>query len=276
LDLQPLTGLTNLEGLTLRGNGLQELDVTPLALSANLRYLSFSPDVVIIADPLLQHYGPKLVRSKIEVFQDSIPAASKVVDSLVILGDCGELQKILLQILRGFTRIMEKQFHILRVLGMSEFIGIDMPLYETIANSPTNEGLDVFINHIYNKIVDRIEIQVVNNGFIAFFDIDKMKRTYAAHLIPKILHRRQVEFKEVCIHQDHNDIIDLTPLWMTSFGYSILSALKMGHSIEAKEFDQIEQALKQVNLKVCISMDSARESVNLSDELREFVLSTPI
>ena len=48
---------------------------------------------------------------KIEVFQDSIPAASKVVDSLVSIGDCSELRKILLQMLRSPTRIMEKQFH---------------------------------------------------------------------------------------------------------------------------------------------------------------------
>jgi hypothetical protein len=47
-------------------------------------------------------------------------------------------------------------------------------------------------------------------------------------------------------------------------------------SDETKEFDQIEQALKRVNRKVCISIDSAIESENLSNQQREFVLSAPI
>jgi hypothetical protein len=100
-----------------------------------------------------------------------------------------------------------------------------------------------------------------------------MKKTYAAHLIPKILKRRKEEFDEVRLHQDKDDTIRLTPLWLTSFGYNILNVLDAGTEIDAGDFENVERALKQVNLEVMISFDTEHESVKISDELREFVLS---
>ena len=276
IDLTPLTGLMKLKGLFLRGNGLAEIDVTPLALSTQLRYLTYGQDVRIIADHLLQHYGTNLVRNKIEVFQESIPAATNVVRVLTRTGDCIELQKILLQMVNSTTRVMEKQFHILHVLGMSELTGLDVSLYEAIKAAPVRKGLTDFIDYIYREIVKIMDDQINREGFIAFFNIEKMKESYAAYLIPKILKRRQEEFKELCLYQDESGLIDLTPLWVTSFGYNILSALDMGQEIESTNFDEIEKSLKKVNLQVCISMEAAKESVSISEELKEFVLSKPL
>ena len=276
IDLTPLTGLIHLKGLILRGNGLSELDVTPLALSSQLRYLTFGSDVRIVADYLLQHYGPNLVRNNIEVFQESISTAANVVRCLAKSGDCKELQKILLQMLDNPTSIMEKQFHIMRVLGMSELEGLDAPLYKIIKTAPITNGLEDFIDYIYSETIEIMQIQIDEGGFIAFFDIDKMKDTFAAHLIPKILKRRQLEFENLCLYQNESGIIDLIPMWMTSFGYNILRALDMGLEVEAKDFDKIEKSLKKVNLRVCISLESAKESVSISNELRDFVISRPL
>lgn len=276
IDLTPLTGLLHLKGLILRGNGLSELDVTPLALSSQLRYLTFGSDVRIVADHLLQHYGPNLVRDNIEIFQESISTAANVVRYLAKSGDCKELQKILLQMLKTPTRIMEKQYHILQVLGLGEFAGLDSPMYKIIKAAPVTDGLEDFIGYIYREIVRLIQSQIDGGGFIAFFDIEKMKETYAAHLIPKILKRRQEEFKELCLYHDKSGIIDLVPMWLTSFGYNMLSALDMQMKVKATDFDKIERALKKVNLKICVSMEAAKESVNISEGLKDFVLSRPV
>jgi hypothetical protein len=241
-----------------------------------LRYLTFGSDVRIVADHLLQHYGPNLVRGNIKVFQESISAAANVVRFLAKTGDCKELQKILLQMLDNPTSIMEKQFHILQVLGMSEFAGVDAALYDVIKAAPVKGGLRNFIDYIYGRIVELIQTQISEGGFIAFFEIEKMKETYAAHLIPKILRRRKEEFNELCLFQDQSGIVDLTPMWLTSFGYSILKALSMELKVEAKDFDMVEKSLKKLNLRVCISLENARESVSISNELRDFVISRPL
>ncbi len=276
IDLRPLVGFKKLKGLILRGNGFQQLDITPLALCSQLGYLTFGPDVQIIADHLLQHYGAKMVRSKIELFKESISSAAEVINSLVESGDCSELQKILLRMLDTQTRLMERQFHILRVLGMPEFAGLDHPLFEIVKHASTNQGLESFVNDIYEQIVILVEQQVEGRGFTAFFDIEKMKRTHAARLIPKILRRREMEFEETSLYDNDSGSIDLTPLWITSFGYGILKALNLEFEVDLNAYENLKKSFKQVNLDLSVSVDASVEGVRISDEMRKFVLTRPL
>ena len=275
INLEPLINIAGLKGLFLGGNGIQEVDVTPLALCSQLKYLAFGRDIQVNADHLLQYYSSKTVKSTITLFIDSVPAATEVIRSMVEVRDCREIQKVLLRMLESETKIMERQYHILRVLGFPELAAFDGPLSSLIQDAPV-ASFEEFTQFIYDEIIKHLEMQIDTGGFTAFIDIERLSQTYAARLIPKILERRKHELENTSVFVDKGGNVDLTPLWITSFGYSLLKVLDSNIWVNRDEFEEIKPAFKQAGFKINISHVYSSEGVVLSREMREFILSIPI
>jgi len=62
----------------------------------------------------------------------------------------------------------------------------------------------------------------------------------------------------------------LRELWLTAYGYEILSAMRFGLTTDSKGFEQITTAFSEINLDLNYDK-TARSGVQMSRELRESI-----
>ena len=84
-----------------------------------------------------------------------------------------------------------------------------------------------------------------------------------------IIRLRAAEIEQVSITTS-GDMVDLQNLWVTAYGFEILSALKMQLTTDKEGFDQIKVALDETGLKLRTGKASV-SGVQMSNELKEAI-----
>ncbi|MGY5851939.1 MAG: hypothetical protein RTU92_00060 [Candidatus Thorarchaeota archaeon] len=188
------------------------------------------------------------------------------------------------------------QWDFLDTVGLSELYGCDfniLPILEQIP--PISDYVDVrsFLQHtLVESLLEKLEA----GGTSLLLNVDKMKDTPAATLIPKILELRKYELdrttvsiigSELVIYDvfmketdckvipDKGNSVLLENLWLTALGYEVLSKLDVGLQTDLKGLKRIQKAINKIGTDLQLERVNSRSvhlKTNMSEAMRALIL----
>ncbi|MHA2140247.1 MAG: hypothetical protein ACXADC_10035 [Candidatus Thorarchaeota archaeon] len=276
LDLWPLHQCHDLAEIDLTENRLRTLDVTPI-FTCNL--LRTDSSVVLTADSILKYIlTPEKIMAQFQSVRTDRTAWTTT--PIVIWNDYEVLRGKL-----GWPLILERmksvlskipeiswfnaQKGLLEALNMEELSGLDTDPKEILTDVSAEDGFESSKEQIYDKVVELLAEQVERGGSTLFLDVLKMKDTRASRLIPSIVKQRKNELEDLEV-QTLRGTGFLHSLWMTSYGYDILSALDYGLTAKTEELNQIRAVFDEADFDLAIERVSSIDHPNWSNTSRSF------
>lgn len=161
------------------------------------------------------------------------------------------------------------------VFGFGELAGYDgnpceiiNPLLETLDYAEAKE-------HIYDRMIELLEVQLERGGPTFLLDVDRMSETRAARLVPQVLELRRIEIENVVVAKI-NTFAYLLPLWFTAWGYEILHTLGFWFATKAYRLTEVRKLLKPLGLKFRTKNIECFEKIEFpqfSAGVQEFILN---
>lgn len=112
--------------------------------------------------------------------------------------------------------------------------------------------------HFRSRLLDRSLNQVQKGGSTIFFDLDALtKKGSEAVLAKYIVDARSAEISNTVLHRN-SKTIDLSPLWCTHYGFSLLRTLNLGITCNQSEFSVLTEHLSDLDLKVKLTEDPSK------------------
>jgi hypothetical protein len=115
-------------------------------------------------------------------------------------------------------------------------------------------------------MVKLLEAQLERRGSTLYFDLDLLSTTPGSVLLPAVLKRRENEMQELILY-DFSGRIDLFPLWLTSYGHQILTALGLKRFVHKSQLLEINKALKKINHEISFERVLHDERKDRTDHL---------
>ncbi|MGY5880513.1 MAG: hypothetical protein RTV31_09685 [Candidatus Thorarchaeota archaeon] len=148
---------------------------------------------------------------------------------------------------------------ILRDLGLPELACYDGSISDIIDIFPTSGSYEEGVEEIEANLISLLQEQLENGGSTLFFDIDKLATTPGSVLVPLIVSQREKELKKVILYQ-YGGRVNLMPLWLTGFGYSILEAVACGYEeIPAKIPDILERTASEIGISIPLKSTTSKK-----------------
>ena len=99
-------------------------------------------------------------------------------------------------------------------------------------------------------------------------------RDHVTELTPRIktiIDLRRDEMEHIYILKTL-DTIDLRPLWLTAYGFQVLSGLKLGLECSEEEFEMVQNAIQKLGFEIEVREDKSVDYPDtISPELREYI-----
>jgi len=280
LDLWSLVKCRDLEVIDACSNRLRTLDITPVFTCSETRTDS---TVVLTADSVLK-YVASLKDLKNRFHSVRTDHSSWTATPIIIWVDYPELVRRL-----GWRTVSDRirsildrtpsrhWFHLqrglLEGLGMDELAGFDgnpRMLLDTLSDDDDSESA---LDSIYDRAVELLSDQVKKGGPTLFLNIGTMRNTRASKLIPEIIKQRQREIETLTIPVLRGRAF-LQSLWLTSYGFHLLSALRVGLSTDSRGLEKAKAAVAEMGYELNIERaDSVKHGQwkNTSRSYRAFV-----
>jgi hypothetical protein len=276
LDLWPLHNCPKLVEIELTENRLRTLDVTSV-FTCNL--LRADSSVVLTADSILKHIlTPEKIMAQFQSVRTDRTAWTAT--PVVIWNDYDKLVEskgwpLVFQRMKSvLSKISEMNWFdaqkgLLESLGMPELSGLDANPMEILIDVSEEEDYESSKERIYDRVVELLADQLERGGPTLFLDVLKMKDTRASRLIPSIVRRRKTELEGLEV-QTIRGIAFLHSIWMTSYGFDVLSALDCGLTANSVDMKQIKTAFAEAGFELNIRRVNSIVHRNWSDTSRSF------
>ncbi|MFW9798855.1 MAG: hypothetical protein ACFFD9_00305 [Candidatus Thorarchaeota archaeon] len=149
-----------------------------------------------------------------------------LLERLVLSHEWSDIRKELADALsKRFDRGgLESQRFLMSTLEVEELVGIDVDITSLLSSVEKPKDFEDLRRLFSRRAVELIREQVTSGGPTLLFDLDRMLDTSAAVLVPLIADQRQKEMQNATAYR-LGSIVDLRNLWLTGYGYRILSAL---------------------------------------------------
>ena len=270
IDLYPLKGCKELEWLSLARNQLRHVDITPLLFSQRLETLTVDDGVIL--DSL---FLPEMTRLSWGIEENRSAVIEVALPEFIQKHGWPDASSLIASISCTITPLQQREFQnsILHRLGFFDFDVLDFDLIsvlELLPETTTCEGLEETVRqNAYRALSDQIR----DEGPSHFINIEAVRSNPdLAVLAPAILELRKREISGIVI-EEINGVFDLRPLWMTSYGFELLSALSLGLDTDRQGMDQVilhaSQTGFELNTRVCESAD--RED-DYTDSISQYIL----
>jgi len=256
LDLWPLVDCIGLRELDLSENRLHSIDISPIFLRSRVRLDS---SVVIYADsPLRYIFTREELAERFRLVRpDSAPWTASPVIIWSAYSDISrkiewvEIKKRIDFLLRDLApeQWYSAQRGLLNGLGMTELSGFDGDPKMLLEGTEDCNSFREANHIIFDNAVRLLEKQIDNDGPTLFLDIDKMRKTSASKLIPKIVERRTNEVETTVIPRTGSKVF-LESLWMTHYGFQILEAANIGLVTTLESFNSIRDSFDEVGMTI--------------------------
>ncbi len=300
IDLRPLSKASRLEEISLHSNQLTELDVGSLIGCRQMRSLDLEKnnffsldissllctgsksltmkvesDVIVEADSVLEHAGPKLS------WGDDGEIRIRWRPMRTVFKDHGwnEVKrrvKMYQRRLSGYRRFAAKR-SFLEGLGMPEISGVDRDIIPVIESIQDDLSFDKVRSRLYHGIVELLREQLIEGGSSFFLDIDRLKETRGKTLTARIRRGRKKELEDTIV-PERNGMVYLEPLWLTVHGFEVLKNLRMPvEKTTVEKFEPVKEMLREEGFSVKIKRFknkrvSKQYSVTMSSELKQYIL----
>ncbi|MFW9961177.1 MAG: hypothetical protein ACFFDV_09170 [Candidatus Thorarchaeota archaeon] len=282
LDLWPLIDCIGLRELDLSENRLHSIDLSPIFLKTRVRLDS---SVAVYADSLLRYIfvRDELVQRFHLVRPDGAPWTappvimwSRYADLASKIG-WAEVKRRIDSLLRDVTseQWYSAQRGLLNGLDMAELAGYDGNPKMLLEGTDESDSFKDASHIIFDNAVQLLDAQLDNDGPTLFLDIQKMRKTSASKLIPKIVERRKDEIETTFIPSLGSKVF-LESLWMTHYGFQILKAANVAIVTNLESFRSIKDSFAEVGLAIKThetSMPQLADSGSISNGMRSHVLA---
>ncbi|MFX1264614.1 MAG: hypothetical protein ACFFH0_04505, partial [Promethearchaeota archaeon] len=128
---------------------------------------------------------------------------------------------------------------------------------------------------IYDRAVELLSNQITTGGPTLFLNIGKMRNTRASKLIPEITMQRQVEMESLSIPVLRGRAF-LQSLWLTSHGFQLLKALRIGLSTDSRGLEEVKAAVAEMGYDLRIERVDSVQRIHwkeTTESYRAFVFS---
>jgi hypothetical protein len=287
IDLTPLAGCKNLVYLYLQENMFKKVNIAPLlqlkqmtTTVIQLTRTVAKPKIVI--DSFMSNVPPNLNDILFAFFTDRragfVPDWLYEKDSEVEYSP-RSYRDLVAEF--GWSRVKEHlvalskklkigvEFKAQRILldafGMSELACYDGRVRDIVKMLPSNGSFENGVHQLYTEMVNLLEAQLERCGSTLYFDMETLSTTPGSVLLPSVLSRRKSEMHEVVLF-DNGGRIDLFPLWLTSYGNKILTAMGLKRYVPKSRLSAINKALKDITHELLVEkvVYDAREDKNLN------------
>jgi len=276
LDLWPLHKCLNLAEIELTDNRLKTLDVTPVF---TCRLMRTDSSVVLTADSVLRYI---LTSAKIMAQFQSVRTdkTAWTATPVVIWNDYDHIAKKL-----GWPLVLERiksvlskvpkidwfdaQKGLLESLNMAELSGLDTDPKEILANVTAEDSYESSRERIYDRVVELLADQVERGGPTLFLDVPTMQDTRASRLIPSVVRQRKSEIENLEV-QSLRGTTFLHSLWMTSYGFDVLSALDCGLTVNSEGIKRVREAFEEAGFNLAIERVNSVVHPNWNRTSRSF------
>lgn len=280
LDLWPLVGNRELNEVRFFTNSnLRKLDVTPVLVRAKL---TVDASVVLYSDLILHWVLTRKERER-QIHLVRSDGVSWSGFPIIIWNSYDSFSQEAWGVTRGRIESVleqipqEKSFAaqrgIMVGLGLGELSGYDGNPRSLLARTTDGMTYSEDVERIHEHVLDLLEHQISRGGSTLFLDAELMKRTGASRLLPIMVEQRKREIDEIRIPKRGSKVY-LRGLWLTHYGFEILSVLGLGLRTDLQGLNQIEACFSNLGFELVVddSPDSrANGSVNTSSSLQRHV-----
>jgi hypothetical protein len=282
VDLNPLAACTSLQSLALSSNPFQSIDLSPLASCASMRifWLHDNPlqsvDLSVIAtfanllfleldnNPPSDGEDTKYSWLKIPSSWSHIPIAYRRPTGL-------NSWSFLHWVAEHFGTDHRVQQDILCAMGLKDYGFIDDYLSDLFLSIPAGTPIDKAREQVRERLLEKIMQAANQKRETTGLNTEEILNQHleAAATIHEIAKLRQKEIQQVVVGVSNNEA-DLRELWLTSYGYEVLTALSMHLTTDLKGLERIRSTFSEMGLELKTGK-TARSEVKMSDELKEAI-----
>ncbi len=297
LDLRPLASCKQLHHLGISNSKIQEIDLVPLTNCLNLRTLDISGIVSLDVDLWPVFTFPNLEDfrfSAIPTFSTLAPPRSvewptgidryrknirrrKTADEINENGlqefksGINSIYSYMSPLGRFYLRVA-----VMEAIGLGHFKGYDCDVLKLLNAIQEETDFETMQISLKSKIYEGLIEQVQSGGSTLLVDVELAQDVpELAVITPRILELRRQELKNVVLGM-RDGKYDLVSLWSTTYGFEILSALKLGIEIDTKgkHLERLKTELLKFDIELQTSEEpsSSFEQPKISEELRAYIL----
>ena len=295
IDLTPLNGMKKLKELFLHANNFSSINATPLIQCYEIEqfttYLNNKPTTVFIGheyetkkgkqfhgDPLLEY--SLQFRKPSWLNSDEFQPLPKIASYKALVKKFGwqriKLWTLSFSKMLGKTHAFPLQTILLEHLGIPELACYDGPLEDIINLIPESVSFQKGTEELSIALIDLLKDQLEHGGSTLFFDIDSMSTRDSSVLLPLLLAKRKEEMENVQLKHSQN-MIDLSPLWVTGYGYEILRALGVGRKVALGDFHIVAGAFKEIGVTIEFNesdqYSEGPKKLNVSKSMMKYILT---
>jgi hypothetical protein len=273
IDLTPLAGCENLVYLYLQENKFSQVNIAPLfglkqLTTAVIQLVHRGTKPKIVIDSYMSNVPPNLndilfsfftgrragivpdwlYEKNTEVEYTPRPY-SELVAEFGWAGVKKHLEALSKKLKIGVEFVAQRI--LLNAFGMPELACYDGRVRDFVKFLPTSGSYETGVLKLYSELVNLLEDQLKRGGSTLYFDLETLSTTPGSVLLPSVLSRRKEEMQEVVLF-DKSGMIDLLPLWLTSYGHKILTALGFKRYVSESRISEINKALKDINHELAV------------------------
>jgi hypothetical protein len=265
IDLSSLSSCTKLLDLKLSYNELTSIDLTPLYTFPHLRYITLSGNK-------LESIDVTPVKTRLKIWSDTVPLSWLKTEWGLYKRPKGPYPwSFLYKVADHEGSDIRVQQDILSALGLGDYGFIDCDLRDMFLSIHPDTSLKTAIDHVRSRIVEEILNAIECGKTTTGMEIDRVTKLHGeiALRTQHIIDLRNDEMEKVQITKVMAKI-HLRELWLTSYGYEVLSALGMRLTILEEELPKLEAAMNRLGWKLRVGKEAV-PGVEMSDELREAI-----
>ncbi|TFG12150.1 hypothetical protein EU537_10050 [Candidatus Thorarchaeota archaeon] len=239
---------------------MQELDITPLLATRELGLnVIGSPVHTVFSKAAVEQANPHLA-TKVNHF-DSIRNRYTVATVRSLL-------PLIVKYEDSKWKIRHLAFGLTKDIDIQGMGLIDIPLdkFQSHLQETASSDLSEFLVSFYCDQIDR-------GGTTIGADIQGLSEHDGECAIraKAIINLRNEEMKQVYVLKNSHTI-DLRPLWLTAYGFQILSGLKLGLECSKEEFEQVQEAIEKLGFEIEVREDGLTDYPDtISPELWEYI-----
>jgi hypothetical protein len=158
-------------------------------------------------------------------------------------------------------------------LGVGVLSGFPYNLPEILSSIPEGLTSDSFVRNLWERLVSEIDSKLHARASTVFLDVERLSKTPAASLVSKILESRKNELRNIIL-QISDDIVRLDNLWLTAYGFQMLSSSEFGLQCKYTDFLEIKSSIESIGVELeVVRKDDVIIDNDISEELRETIFT---
>ena len=308
IDLSPLSSCTNLRILMLRENQLQTIDLTPLTSCTRMRQLNLNQNQLQTIDlaPLAFCTSLTLYLNENQLQSiDLTPLSSWKRSQRFWLGgnqlqtmnaahswlpsdywNGGHFLKrgiVYIRPARYYSwsflhQVAEKYGHSCRVqqdllcaLGLTNYGFIDHDLFPLFLSLPADTPIETAREQVRERLLKESALAADEKRTTVGLRIEELSNRHReiAERAKRIIELRKREMQRVQVEIRENEV-ELKELWLTAYGYEILTAHGMRLTTDLNGLEQIRIALSELGYELK-NGETSVSAAKMSDELKQVI-----